>query len=410
MRTLRTVHLLAHLGFLLLLCAGGCSSATFGEPYVPTDMGTLPPDGGDGSKPELRVATFDVPGGQRGLAVADLDQDAAPEVVVSLPYEGKLAILWSPGSAGQLTSIIAVPGTPSGLTMADLNGDQVPDLAFTDPSTGSLNVFYTSKPFVSRSNPFTTAQPVTYPVGQGVSVVQAGLLNGDDYMDLAVLNTQDGTVSVFTNPGPAGIYMLMDTKVREFPGLSHYSMTLVPSLLKKASDILVTSASDDTLTFLRNMGTGILRVDQSATGVYSTARGPVFVTTAALPTGSSPLVYVADSSSNLIQSWLSTQGELKSQPAVGMALRPVALAVDDLNLDGRLDVVVASNGNDALTVLLSSPGGIYRAVDAMSFPTGQAPIAVAVAEVNGNYGARGGGGRALSPSGRPLPTVSAGCF
>lgn len=266
--------------------------------------------------------------------------------------------------------------------MADLNGDQVPDLAFTDPSTGSLNVFYTSKPFVSRSNPFTTAQPVTYPVGQGVSVVQAGLLNGDDYMDLAVLNTQDGTVSVFTNPGPAGIYMLMDTKVREFPGLSHYSMTLVPSLLKKASDILVTSASDDTLTFLRNMGTGILRVDQSATGVYSTARGPVFVTTAALPTGSSPLVYVADSSSNLIQSWLSTQGELKSQPAVGMALRPVALAVDDLNLDGRLDVVVASNGNDALTVLLSSPGGIYRAVDAMSFPTGQAPIAVAVADLN----------------------------
>lgn len=401
MRTLRIAHLIAHLGFLLLLCGSGCgSSYTSGTPDFPTDMG-LAPDGGEVSKPEFRVGSFDVPGGQRGLAVANLDNEEVPEIVVSLPYEGKLAILWNLGAAGQPPSIITVPGTPSGLTMTDLNGDMVPDLAFTDPSTGSLNVFYTSNPFVSRSAPFTTTQPITYPVGQGASVVQAGLLNGDDYPDLAVLNTQDGTVSVFINSGPAGMYMLMDRKTRDFPGPSHYSMTLVPSLIPRASDILVTSASDDTLTFLRNTGTGALVVDQTATGRYSTARGPVFVTAAALPKDSIPLVYVADSSSNLIQSWLSAQGELKPQPTVGIAIRPVALAVDDLNLDGRLDVVVASNGNDALTVLLGTAGGQYRAPEGTSFSTGQAPIAVVIAEVNGNYGSREQADVCRSCRGRP---------
>ena len=390
MPTLRTACLLAHLGLLLLLCGSGCSSSSLsGEPYPSQDMG-LAPDGGV-FVGTLQVASFDVPGGQRGLAVADLDKDGVPEVVVSIPYEGKLAILWSPGSASQMTSIIAVPGTPSGLTMADLNGDQIPDLAFTDPTTGSVNVFHTSNPFAGRSAPFATAQPVVYPVGQGASVVQAGLLNGDDDTDLAVLNTQDGTVSVLLNSGAAGLYALMDRKTRDFPGPSHYSMTLLPSLISKASDILVTSASDDTLTFLRNNGAGALTVDQSPNGVYLTARGPVFVT-AAFPKDSDPLVYVADSSSNLIQRWLSTQGALKSQPVVGMAMRPVALAVDDLNLDGWPDVVVASNGSDALTLLLSLPDGMYRAADGRSFPTGQAPIAVVIADLNGNYGDHGRAG------------------
>ena len=384
MRTLRPVCLLAHLGFLLLLCGSGCSSSYVAGENGPSDMG-LPSDGGSVFQPTLQVASIEVPGGQRGLAVADLDKDGVPEIVVSLPYEGKLAILWSPGSASQMTSIIQVPGTPSGLTMADLNGDQIPDLAFADPTTGTLNVFYTSNPFAGRSTPFTKAQPVTYPLGQGTSVVQAGLLNGDDDTDLAVLNTQDGTVSILVNSGAAGMYALMDRKTRDFPGPSHYSLTLVPSLIIKAADLVVTSASDDTLTLLRNNGAGTLTVDQTAAGVYSTARGPVFVTAAAFPKDSSPFVYVADSSSNLIQRWLSAEGALKPQSAVGMAMRPVALAVDDLNLDGRPDVVVASNGNDALMLLLNSPDGMYRAADGTSFPTGPAPIAVVVADLNGNY-------------------------
>lgn len=385
MRTLRPLSLFTYLGLLLLLSGGGgCSSSSYTSGFPSVDMGEPPPDAGM-FQPMLTGFGLEVPGGQRGLAVADLDKDSLPDVVVTLPYDGKLAILWSPGAPGpQKTTLITVPGTPYGLTLVDLNHDQVADLAFTDPATGTLNVFFTRSPWVSRDTPFATAQPVSYPLGQGVSVVQAGLLNGDDDPDLAVLNTKDGTVSVLVSAGAAGMYAFTDSKARVFPGLSHYSLSLVPSLIPKAADVLVTSATDDTLTFLRNSGTGSLTVDQTAAGTYATARGPVFVTEVTQPAPASSTVYVAASSGNLLQRWTSGQGQLTARPAVGTAMQPVALAVDDLNLDAAPDVAAVSSDRDELKVLLSAATGAYPESSTLTVSTGQAPVAVAIADLTGN--------------------------
>lgn len=136
MRTLRPLCLIAHLGFLLLLCGGsGCSSSNVSEGYPPADMGSPPPDAGV-FQPTLNAVSLAVPGGQRGVAVADLDKDALPDIVVTLPYDGKLAILWSPGAPGTSKStLITVPGTPYGLTMVPFEnrfstvGERVVDTA-----------------------------------------------------------------------------------------------------------------------------------------------------------------------------------------------------------------------------------------------------------------------------------------
>ena len=372
---------------LLLLHAGGCSSSTLGGSQFIADLGDRNDMAGqDGSIGRLFTSfDYSVPGGQRELAVADLDGNQKPEIIATLPYSGQLAILWNPGTSQAAISTISTPGTPYGLVVAKLDGDDIPDLAFTDQAAGTLNVFYTKSSITDHKDPFTSKQPVMYALAPGASVVRAGLLDGDDSMDLAVLNTQDGTVSVLTNLGTAGMFGFKDHKLRVFPGALHYSMAILAGRLQKAADVIVTNASDDTLNVLRNSGTGDLGVDMQAQSVISTMRGPVFVTTGSPPDLIDPPVYVAASASNQIQRWRSTAGRLTLTDNIDVAPRPIALAVDKLDTDGTADLVVASSNRDEIEVLLGTPGGIYTSSPNDRIATGQAPVAIAIADLNGDY-------------------------
>jgi len=61
---------------------------------------------------------------------------------------------------------------------------------------------------------------------------------------------------------------------------------------------------------------------------------------------------------------------------------PVAVAVADLNHDGKADLAVANNGSDTVSVLLGNGDGTFQA--AVDYPTGTTPNGVAVADLNGD--------------------------
>ena len=66
---------------------------------------------------------------------------------------------------------------------------------------------------------------------------------------------------------------------------------------------------------------------------------------------------------------------------------PTGLAVGDLNGDGKPDVAVANNGSSSVSVLLNStaPGSATPSfVGHVDFKTGASPYAVAVADLNGD--------------------------
>ena len=379
------LRLLPALGLCLMLHnSGGCSSSSLnGSPFNP-DLGSTT----DMRNQDVPIGQqfypigYPVGGGQRELAIADLDGNKKPEIIATLPYNGQIAIVWNPGTQQASISMISTPGTPYGLVAAKLDGDDIPDLAFTDQAAGTLNIFYTKSVVVDRNDPFSSKQTVMYALSPGVSVVRAGLLDKNDSMDLAVLNTKDGTVSVFTNLGAPGMYGFKDRTTRVFPGPLHYSMVLLAGRIDRAADVLVTSASDDTLTVLRNGGDGDLALDTQAQNVISTMRGPVFVTTGGPPGQKDAPVYVAASASNQIQRWESTAGRLRLTDTIEVAPRPVALAVDKIDADLTTDLVVASSNRDELEVLLSTPGGVYTSSPNDRIATGQAPVAIAIEDLN----------------------------
>jgi hypothetical protein len=63
-------------------------------------------------------------------------------------------------------------------------------------------------------------------------------------------------------------------------------------------------------------------------------------------------------------------------------LAPSAVAIGDLNRDGRRDLATANAGGNSVTVLLSRGGGSFGA--RRDYPTGPGPDSVAIGDVNGD--------------------------
>jgi hypothetical protein len=71
---------------------------------------------------------------------------------------------------------------------------------------------------------------------------------------------------------------------------------------------------------------------------------------------------------------------LGAPSAFGAGISPVAAAVGDFNGDGKLDLAVANQGSNNVSVLLGNGDGTFRA--AVSYGTGQFPYSVAVGDFN----------------------------
>jgi hypothetical protein len=63
---------------------------------------------------------------------------------------------------------------------------------------------------------------------------------------------------------------------------------------------------------------------------------------------------------------------------------PESVAVDDLDGDGDLDLVIANAGSDDISVLLGDGSGGFPAADASRFPVGEAPVFIAVGDLDGD--------------------------
>src|SRR4051812_31037905 len=75
-------------------------------------------------------------------------------------------------------------------------------------------------------------------------------------------------------------------------------------------------------------------------------------------------------------------------PATGspfaVGSNPQAIAVGDFNVDGRPDLVTANSSANSVSVLLGNGSGGFTAATGGSVATGASPQAVAVGDLNGD--------------------------
>ena len=353
----------------------------------------------------------------QGLAVADLNSDGKPDLVVSnlagpnQSGDGVLGVLLGNGDGTFKPALTFGSGGygASSVVVADINGDGMPDVlvantcvSSNDCTNGTVSVF------LGKGNG-TFRPPVTYSSGgqSAVSVAVADV-NGDGKLDLLVAN-QSGE-----NNGDGSVGVLLGNGNGTFrPPVTYDAGDSVTSSLAVADlkgngkqDLVVTNSGHATVNVLLGNGDGTFQ----AAVVYSTGGEiPVSVAVEDVNGDGKPDLIVANWYSGTLGVLLGN-GDGTFQAAATYSSggsSPDSVVAKDVNGDGKLDLVAANCGSSqnsygcgetdgVVSVLLGYGDGTFQ--PAVAFSSGAFnDISVAVADVNGDgkldilVGNQGGG-------------------
>ena len=147
----------------------------------------------------------------RFATAADLDGDGRADVV-ALNYGAKsISLFKNVGVPGSLTTNsfapavrLTAPGGPYELAIADLDGDGKPDLAAVNSDSGTVSIFQNSTVAgVIATNSFLPAFDL--PAGTEVQTIAAVDLDGDGKLDLTVGSILNNSVGLLRNVSQGGL-------------------------------------------------------------------------------------------------------------------------------------------------------------------------------------------------------------
>ena len=277
----------------------------------------------------------------QSVGVGDFNGDAKLDVAVASSCSNTVSILLGDGS-GKLTLAfsIATGHNPYSLAVGDFNGDGKLDLAVANYGSNTVSVLLGD----GAGNFTRTSSPG---VGGYPRAVAVGDFNGDGKLDLATANGGDNNVSILLGNG-TGNFTLASS-----PGAGGSPISIVTGDFNGDGklDVAVTDQFGGGVSTLLGDGTGNFNL-ASYTGVYEY---PTFMAVGDF-TGNGKLDLAFTTSVNFNNGEVPIllgdgTGNFTSVPSPA-AVNPWSVAVGDFNGDGRLDLVVADQGNNTAPVVL----------------------------------------------------------
>ena len=331
---------------------------------------------------------FDVDAPSSFNAIADLNGDGRPDIVTSNYSSNSISVLSNTSAPGSITPSSLAPHVdflastfPGPLAIGDLDGDAIPEIAVVNTSEKNLSLFKTGTPPATLVPVITDLSPASGPVGTAVTI------SGFNFNPVAANNT------VFFGAVKAAVISASATSlvVRVPAGATFQPV----SVLNNASGLSAYAPLPFTLTFSNPYGNNIPPAFYQPKVDIAAGSLPYAIAFGDLDSDGKPDMIVVNQAANTI-SVLRNTSATGSITTASFAARidfatgddPRALAVGDIDGDGKLDIVVANAGASTVSVLrnVSVSGSITASSFAakVDFPTGTAPFSVAIGDLNGD--------------------------
>jgi hypothetical protein len=329
----------------------------------------------------------------------DLSSTSTTDLAVANEADGTISILQgnSDGTFQPATTVQLPAGfQPTALAAHDFNGDGHEDLVVTSTNAGGSG----GNVSILLGNGDGTFQPaVSAPTGNlPVAVAVANFHSGQagSNVDVAVSNQDDNSISIF-QVNSNGTFSTSSSS----PSLLQLPAGYKPAGLATGSftgsgfiDLAVADEGNDTVSVFLGNGDGTFqnRVD------YATGNSPIFVAASdfnndgitdlaianngaptSANTGNTVTILLGQSNINntSVGNGTFAPGTIRDFPAGN---GPTSIAVGDFNIDGVNDLAVADQTDNAVSVLLNLGTGLFG--PNFELPVDQSPVSIASADFN----------------------------
>ncbi len=253
----------------------------------------------------------------------------------------------------------------SSLDAGDLDGDGKADLVAANYENNSITVALSS----------TAGNLVTYPVGSNPKFVKIGDLNSDGKPDLAVANRGSGNLSIFLNNGNGSF-----TATPEINGMSYPSSIAIGDFNGDGkADLVVANSGLYNILVVSGNNDGTFNSTFNVIDSYPD-RCPVSVVTGDFDKDGKIDFAVANLVSFTVNVFRNNGNGTFQRSTFAVGTCPMAITVGDFDGDKFLDIAVANYEDNTVSVLMNNTSGGF--LPSITSPVGRLPNALLAGDFN----------------------------
>ena len=334
-----------------------------------------------GSSPRgVAIGQFDINGSANPTLAASLDL-----AVVNQANNDVSILLGNGDGTFNIPATIAAGNGPVAIATGTFNttNNSYTDLAVVNQTDGSVSIL------LGNGDGTFTKQPTDIKVGNGPVAITVGNFNTNsttnNFLDLAVVNQTDGTVSILLGNG-SGTFTKQPTDIKVGNGPVAIASGSFDSVNNANTDLAVVNQTDNSVSILLGNGDGTFTAES---GAIQVGNGPTGIVAGNFDTSSTTTNFLGLAVTNGTDGTVSIllgngQGafSVPTPSVIDTQTDPAAILSADFNNDGVPDLAVVNEGSDSVSVFLGIGNGTF--LPPLNVATGNGPIALAEGQLNGN--------------------------